>query len=138
MVWYSHLFKNFPQFVVVHSVKGFRVVNKAVDVFLEFPCFFYDPVDVGNLLSGSSAFSKSILYIWKFSVHILLKASLKDFELLTYFNVNFVTQVLFICTDNFYMCRLLSFMFCQYPSFQDYKHVSCVFILKINVLALTM
>ena len=107
MVWYSHLFKNFPQFVVVHSVKGFRVVNKAVDVFLDYPCFFYDPMDVGNLLSDSSAFSKSILYIWKFSVHILLKPSLKDFELLTYFNVNFVAQVLFICTDNFYTCRLL-------------------------------
>ena len=107
MVWYSHLFKNFPQFVVVHSDKGFRVVNKAVDVFLDYPCFFYDPMDVGNLLSGSSAFSKSILYIWKFLVHVQLNPSLKDFELLTYFNVNFVAQVLFICTDNFYMCRLI-------------------------------
>ena len=81
MVWYSHLFKNFPQFVVIHTVKGFSVVNKAeVDVFLEFSCFFYDPTDVDNLLSGSSAFSKSSWNIWKFSVHALFKPSLKDFE----------------------------------------------------------
>ena len=82
MVWYSHLFKNFPQFVVIHTVKGFSIVNEAeVDAFfLELSCFFYDPVDVGKLMSGSSAFSKSSLYIWKFSDHILLKPSLKDFE----------------------------------------------------------
>ena len=81
VVWYSHLFKNFPQFVVIYRVKGFSIVNEAeVDIFLEFSCFFYDPADVGNLISGSSAFSKSSLYIWKFSVHILLKPSLKDFE----------------------------------------------------------
>ena len=68
-------------YVVIHTVKGFRVVNETeVDVFLEFPCFFYDPADIGNLIFGSSAFPKSILYIWKFSVHILLKPSLKDFE----------------------------------------------------------
>ena len=77
MVWYSHLFKNFPQFVVIHTVKGFGIVNEAeVDVFLEFPCFLYDPTKVGNMISGSSAFSKSSLYIWKFSVHVLLKSSL--------------------------------------------------------------
>ena len=76
VVSYSHLFKNFPQFVVIHTVKGFGAVSKAeVDVFLELSCFFYDPVDVGDLISGSSAFSKSSLYIWKFSVHILLKPS---------------------------------------------------------------
>ena len=81
MVWYSHLFKNFPQFVVVHTVKGFSVVNEAeVDVFMEFSCFFYDPTNVGNLISGSSAFSKSSLYIWKFLVHVLLMSNLKDFE----------------------------------------------------------
>ena len=81
VVWYSHLLKNFPQFVVIHTVKGFSVVNEAeVDVFFEFSCFFCDPMDVGNLISGSSAFSKSSSYIWKFSVHILLKPSLKDFE----------------------------------------------------------
>ena len=81
MVWYSHLFTNFPQFVVIHTVKGFSVVNEAkVDIFLEFSCFFVDPMDVGNLVSGSSAFSKSSLYIWNFSVHILLMPSLKDFE----------------------------------------------------------
>ena len=81
VVWYSHLLKNFPQFVVIHIVKGFGVVNKTeVDVFLELSCCFDDPADVGNLISGSSAFSKSSLYIWKFSVHILLKPSLKDLE----------------------------------------------------------
>ena len=74
MVWYSHLFQNFPQFVVIHTVKGFGIVNKAeIDVFLEFSCFFYDSKDVGNLISSSSAFSKSSLNIWKFSVHLLLK-----------------------------------------------------------------
>ena len=74
MVWYSHLFKNFPHFVVIHTVKGFRIVNVAdVDVFLELSCFSYDPMDVGNLISGSSAFSKSSLNTWKFSVHVLLK-----------------------------------------------------------------
>ena len=77
MVWYSHLFKNFPQFVVIHTVKGFSVVGEAeVGVFLEVSCFFKDPTDVGNLISGSSAFSKSSLNIWKFSVHILLKPCL--------------------------------------------------------------
>ena len=81
VVWYSYLFKNSPQFVMIHTVKGFSVVNEAeVDVFMEFPCFFYGPTDVGNLISGSSAFSKSSLYIWKFLVHVLLKPSLKDFE----------------------------------------------------------
>ena len=81
MVWYSHLFKNSPQFVVIHTVKGFNEVNEAeVDVFLEFPCFLCDPTDFGNLISGPSAFSKSSLYIWKFSVHVLLKPSLKDSE----------------------------------------------------------
>ena len=79
VVWYSHLFQNFPQFVMIHTVKGFSVVNEA-DVFLEFSCFFYDPADVGNLISGSSAFAKSSLYMWKFSVHVLLKPSLKNFE----------------------------------------------------------
>ena len=81
VVWQSHLFKNFPQFSVIHTVKGFSIVSEAeVDVFLELPCFFYDPTDAGNLISGSSDFSESRLYIWKFSVHILLKPSLKDFE----------------------------------------------------------
>ena len=81
MVWYSHFFKNFPQFVVIHTVKGFGVVNKAeVDVFLELPCFFNEPADVGNLISGSSAFSKTSLNIWKFTVHVLLKPGLENFE----------------------------------------------------------
>ena len=81
MVWYSHLFKNVPQFVVIHTGKGFGIVNKVeIDVFLEFSCFFYDPMDVGNLISGSSAFSKSSLNIWKFSVHVLLKPHLENFE----------------------------------------------------------
>ena len=78
VAWYSHLFKNFPQFVVVHTVKGFGIVNKAeIDVFLELSCFFDDPTDVGNLISGSSAFSKSSLNIWMFTVHVLLKPGLK-------------------------------------------------------------
>ena len=77
-VWYSHLLKNFSQFIVIHTVKGFGIVNKAeVDVFLELSCFFDDPMDIGNLLSGSSAFSKSS---WKFMVHVLLKPGLEDFE----------------------------------------------------------
>ena len=81
MVWYFHLLKNFPQFVVIHTVKGFDIVSKAeVDIFLELPCFFEDPTDVGNLLSGSSAFSKANFNIWKFWVHILLKPSLENFE----------------------------------------------------------
>ena len=81
VVWYAHLLKNFPQFVVIHTVKGFGVVNKAeVDVFLELSCFIYDPTDIGNLIPGSSAFSKSNLNIWKFSVHILLKSGLENFE----------------------------------------------------------
>ena len=81
MVWYSNLFKNFPRFVVIHTVKGLGIINKAeVDVFLELSCFFDDPMDVGNLISGSSAFSKSSFNIWKFSDHILLKPSLENFE----------------------------------------------------------
>ena len=76
MVWYSHLLKNFPQFVVIHTAKGFGIVNKGeVDVFLELSCFFYDPRDAGNLISGSPAFFKSSLNIWKFLVHLLLKST---------------------------------------------------------------
>ena len=81
MVWYSHLFQNFPQFLVIHTVRGFVIVSKAeIDVFLELSCFFNDPVDVGNLISGSSAFSKSSLNIWKFTVHVLLKPGRESFE----------------------------------------------------------
>ena len=81
MVWYSHLFQNFPQFIVIHTVKGFDIVNKAeIDVFLELSCFFHDPADVGNLMSGSSAFSKTIVNLWKFIVHLLLKLGLENFE----------------------------------------------------------
>ena len=80
-VWYSHLLKNFPHFIVIHTVKGFGVVNKAeIDVFLELSCFFDDSADVGNLISDSSAFSKSSLNIWKFTVHVLLKPGLENFE----------------------------------------------------------
>ena len=80
-VWYSHILKNYLQFVMIHTVKGFGIVNKAeVDVFLELSCFFYDPVDAGNLISGSSAFSKSNFNICKFSVHVLLKPGLENFE----------------------------------------------------------
>ena len=81
VVWYSHLFQNFPQFILIHTVKDFGIVNKAeIDVFLELSCFFDDPADVGNLISSSSAFSKSSLNIWKFAVHILLKPGLENFE----------------------------------------------------------
>ena len=81
MVWYSHLFKNFPQFVVIHIVKAFGIVNKAeVDVFLELSCFFDDSTDVANLISGSSAFSKPSLNIWKCIVHVMLKLGLENFE----------------------------------------------------------
>ena len=80
VVWYSYLFKNFSQFFVIHRVQGFCIVNEAVDAFLEFLCFFYDLTNVDNLISGTSTFSISSLYIWKLLVHILLKPSLKDFE----------------------------------------------------------
>ena len=81
VVWYSHLFQNFPQFIVIHIVKGFGIVNKAeIDAFLEISCFLDDPVDVGNLISGFSAFSKTSLNIWKFMVHVLLKPGLQNFE----------------------------------------------------------
>ena len=83
MVWYSHLLKNFPQFVMIHTVKVFGIVNKAeVDVFLELSCFFDDPMDVGNLIFGSSAFSTSSLNIWKFMVHVLFEAWLGEFQAL--------------------------------------------------------
>ena len=81
MVWYSHLFKNFPQFLMIHTVKGFTLVNEA-DVFLEFSCFYFDSTDVGNLISGSSAFSKYSLNIQKFTVHVLLKPGLEDLSII--------------------------------------------------------
>ena len=81
MIWYSHLLKNFPQFVVIHTIKGFGLISNAeVDVFLEFSCFFNDSVDVDNLISGSSAFSKTTLNIWNFMVHMLLKPGLENFD----------------------------------------------------------
>ena len=81
MVWYAHLFQNFPQFIVIHTVKGFDAINKAeIDIFLELSCFFYDIIDVDNLTSGSPAFSKASFNIWKFTVHILLKPGLENFE----------------------------------------------------------
>ena len=81
MVWYSHLFQNCPQYIVIHTVKGFGIVNKAeIDAFLELSCFFHDPADVGNLISGSPAVSKTSLNIRKFTVHVLLKPGLENFE----------------------------------------------------------
>ena len=80
VVWYSHLFQNFPQFIVIHTVKGCGIVEAEIDVFLELSCFFDDPADVGNLISGSSAFSKTSLNIWKFLVHVLVKPGLDNFE----------------------------------------------------------
>ena len=85
VIWYTHLFQSFPQFIVIHTVKGFGIVNKAeIDVFLELSCFFDDPWDVGSLTSGSSAFSKTSLNIWKFTVHILLKPGLENFDRMGY------------------------------------------------------
>ena len=96
VVWYSHLFQNFPQFIVIHTVEGFGIVNKAeIDVFLELSCFFDDPVDIGNLISGSSAFSKTSLNIWNISVHILLKPGLENFE-------HYFTSVAILISD--YSC----------------------------------
>ena len=80
VIWYTHLFKNFSQFIVIYTVKGFGIVKAEIDVFLELSCFFDDPTDVGNLISGSSAFSKSSLNIWNFTVHVLLKPGLENFE----------------------------------------------------------
>ena len=81
MVWYSHLFQSFPLLIVIHTVKGFGIVNKAeIDVFLELSCFFDDPADVGNLISGSSSFSKTSLTVWKYTVHVLRKPGLENFE----------------------------------------------------------
>ena len=81
MVWYSHLFQNFPQFIVIHTVKGFAIVSKAeIDAFVELSCFFHDPADVGSLISGSSDSSKTSLNIREFMVHVLLKPGLEDFE----------------------------------------------------------
>ena len=88
MVWYSHLFKNFPPFVVIHTIKGFRVVNEAkTDIFLEFSPFFYDPVDVGDLIFGSCAFSKSKLNNWKFLVHVPLKPGLEKIFFFFFFGL---------------------------------------------------
>ena len=81
MVWYSHLFQNFPQFVVIHTIKGFGIVNKVeLDLFLELSRFFDDPADIGNLISGSSAFSKSSLNIWNFTIHVRVEVGLENFE----------------------------------------------------------
>ena len=81
MVWYAHLFQNIPQFIAIHTVKGFGIVNKAeIDIFLELSSFSDDPLDVGNLISGSSAFSKTSMNIWKFTVHVLLKPGLENFK----------------------------------------------------------
>ena len=81
VVWYSHLLKHFPQFVVIHIVKGFSIVSEAeVDGFVKISCFLYDPTDIGNLISGPSAFSKSMLNIWKFTIHVLLNPGLENFE----------------------------------------------------------
>ena len=99
VVRYSHLFKNFPEFVVVHTVKGFGIVNKAVDIFLELSCFFNDPAYIGNLISGSSAFSKSNLYIWKFLVQVLLKPSMKDLSVtLLAYDMSTIVQYFSLCT----------------------------------------
>ena len=104
VVWYSHLFQNFLQFIVIHTVKGFGIVNKAeVDIFLELSCFYDNPVDVGNFISGSSAFSKTSLNVWKFTVHILLKPGLENFE--HYFTSVWWVQ---LCSSLSILCHCLS------------------------------
>ena len=103
VVWYSHLSQNFPQFIVIHTAKDLSVVNEAeVDVFLDGSCFFCDPVDVGNLISGSPAFSKSSLYIWKYLVHVLLNPNLKDFEHYLTNMWNEYTNMILVVIDNFF------------------------------------
>ena len=110
VLWYSHLLKNFLQFVVIDTVKGFGIVNKAeMDVFLELSCFFDDPVDVGNLISGSSAFSKSSLNIWKFMVHVLLKPGLENFE-------HYFTSMWDECN-----CAVVWTFFIKWLNFQPFK-----------------
>ena len=104
VVWYSHCLQNFPQFIVIHTVKGFGIVNKAeIDVFLELSCFFDDPVNVGNLISRSSVFSKTSLNIWKFMVHILLKPCLENFEQLVYLNFLFCLPSI-LCEYDLELC----------------------------------
>ena len=107
MVWYSHLFQKFPQFIVIHTVEGFGIVNKAeIDVFLELSCFFDDPVDVGNLISGSSAFSKTSLNIWKFMVHGLLKPGLESITQLSLNSVlGIIQQQCILLEDNFSLLK---------------------------------
>ena len=128
VVWYSHLFKNFPQFVMIHKVKGFSVVSEA-DVFLEFSCFFYDPADAGNLISGSSTFSKSSLNIWKFLVHVLLKPGLENFE--HYFAImwdecNCVVVWTFFGTAFLWDCKTDLFQSCGHCwVFQICWHIEC-------------
>ena len=100
MVWYSHFFQNFPQFIVIHTVRGFGIVIKAeIDVFLELSCFSDDPADVGNLISGSSAFSKTSLNIWMFTLHILLKPGLENFEHYLTSTHDIIIQLLQLTSD---------------------------------------
>ena len=106
VAWYSHLFQNFPQFIVIHTVKGFGIFNKAaIDVFLELSCFFHDPADIGNLISGSSAFSKTSLTIWKFTVHVLLKPGLENFE--HYFTITVQLMTAAAATKSLQSCLTL-------------------------------
>ena len=126
VVWYSLLFQNFPQIIVIHTVKGFGIVNKAeIDVFLELSCFFYDPTDVGSLISDSSAFSKSSLNIWKFTVHILSKPGLENFE--HYFTSMWDECSCVVVWAFFGMLEWIAIPSSR-GSFQtrDWTHISCV------------
>ena len=117
MVWYSHLFQNIPQFIVIHTVKGFGIVNQAeIDVFLELSCFFHDPADVANLISGSSAFSKTSLNIWEFMVHVLLKPGLENFECSNFLFIDSVL-VVYMFFDIFpYLIKLFNLLAYDYFS----------------------
>ena len=134
VVWYSHLSQNFPQFIVIHTAKDLSVVNEAeVDVFLDGSCFFCDPVDVGNLISGSPAFSKSSLYIWKYLVHVLLNPNLK------FYNDKFQLQILIHIQEVCVFLLLFFSLFLSYLSTEkDYKwyvHLVAVNTLSIHILA---
>ena len=118
MIWYSHPLKNFPQFIVIHTVKGFGIVKKAeIDVFLELSCFFDDSVDVGNLISFSSAFSKTSLNIWKFTVHVLLKPGLENFETVYLMLVTVIYMHIFLVIAFDFLFLSESFGIFFYPGF---------------------
>ena len=125
VVWYPHLFQIFPQFIVIHTVEGFGIVNKAeIDVFLELSCFFHDPEDVGNLMSGSSAFSKSSLNIWRFTVHVLLRPGLEYFEQAPFRGCLILIRDKMLC--HFLVAKFQGFIFFQFGV--NKRHLSAAYV----------